>query len=168
MSLSKAPPLNDTEFSAAFRDQATDEDIEAVLRHLIFWSYAMRDPFGRVCAVGRGTRSECIENSFRLAVITPSRISHLLRTPSTKPAPSMVLGDSSSGHLSSTQIRRSGRHRQMCSGPAVSFWPHAGVDPARVTFSVAQGDRSTTHVVTLGGVMHERSPLAWQSARTRH
>jgi hypothetical protein len=67
MSLSKAPPLNDTEFSAAFRDQATDEDIEAVLRHLIFWSYVMRDPFGRVCAVGRGTRSECIENAFRLA-----------------------------------------------------------------------------------------------------
>jgi len=27
----------------------------------------MRDPFGRVCAVGRGTRAECIKNAFKLA-----------------------------------------------------------------------------------------------------
>jgi hypothetical protein len=27
----------------------------------------MRDPFGKVCAVGRGTRADCIENAFKLA-----------------------------------------------------------------------------------------------------
>ena len=65
--MSKAPPLTDAEFGVAFRDSATDDDIETVLRHLIFWLYIMRDPFGRVCSVGRGTRAECIENAVELA-----------------------------------------------------------------------------------------------------
>jgi hypothetical protein len=65
--MSKPPILTDTEFSAALRDDATDEELERVLRHLLFWSYILRDPFGRVCALGRGTRAECIENAFQLA-----------------------------------------------------------------------------------------------------
>jgi hypothetical protein len=51
----------------ASREGATDEEIEVKLRHLTFWSYIVRDPFGKVCALGRGTRAECIENAFRLA-----------------------------------------------------------------------------------------------------
>jgi hypothetical protein len=27
----------------------------------------MRDPFGKVCVVGRGTRTECINNAFDLS-----------------------------------------------------------------------------------------------------
>jgi hypothetical protein len=51
----------------AFRDGVTDAEIETKLRDLMFWSYVMRDPFGKVCAVGKGTRAECIEDAFRLA-----------------------------------------------------------------------------------------------------
>jgi hypothetical protein len=65
--MSKAPPLTDRETNAAFREGATDEDIEAVLRDLIVWSYIMRDPFGKVCAVGKGTRADCIKHAFELA-----------------------------------------------------------------------------------------------------
>src|SRR5262245_39880727 len=57
----------DAELRAAFREGASEEEIEAVLRHLFLWSYVMRDPFGRVCAVGRGTRAECVEHAFKLA-----------------------------------------------------------------------------------------------------
>ena len=55
--MSEPPPLTDSEISATHREGATDEEIELVLRDLHYWSYAMRDPFGKVCAVGRGTRS---------------------------------------------------------------------------------------------------------------
>ena len=65
--MSEAPPLTDREFNATFREGATDDDIEAVLRDLVFWSYIVRDPFGNVCAAGRGTRAECIEHAFKLA-----------------------------------------------------------------------------------------------------
>jgi hypothetical protein len=65
--MSEAPPLTDRELDAVFRKGATDEEIEAVLRHLFFWSYIMRDPCGRVCAVGRGTRAECIKSAFDLS-----------------------------------------------------------------------------------------------------
>jgi hypothetical protein len=65
--MSEAPPLTDREFDAAFREGATDEEIEGVLRQLVFWSYIMRDPFGKVCVVGRGTRTECINNAFDLS-----------------------------------------------------------------------------------------------------
>jgi hypothetical protein len=61
------PLLTDEEMDTAFREGATDEEIEVKLRDLMFWSYIMRDPLGKVCAVGRGTRAECIENAFRLA-----------------------------------------------------------------------------------------------------
>ena len=67
MSKSSPPLLTDEEMELAHREGATDEEIEVKLRHLIFWSYIMRDPFGKVCALGRGTRAECIENAFRLA-----------------------------------------------------------------------------------------------------
>ena len=68
MSKSSHPPLlTDEEMELASREGATDEEIEVKLRHLIFWSYIVRDPFGKVCAVGRGTRAECIENAFPLA-----------------------------------------------------------------------------------------------------
>jgi hypothetical protein len=33
--MSEAPPITDREFEAAFREGATDEQIEAVLRHLL-------------------------------------------------------------------------------------------------------------------------------------
>jgi hypothetical protein len=61
------PPLTDSELDLAFREGATDEEIEFKLRDLMRWSYIMRDPLGKVCAVGRGTRPECIENAFRIA-----------------------------------------------------------------------------------------------------
>jgi hypothetical protein len=61
------PLLTDEEMEISFRDGATDEEIEVKLRDLMFWSYIMRDPLGKVCAVGRGTRAECIQNAFRLA-----------------------------------------------------------------------------------------------------
>ena len=68
MSKSSHPPLlTDEEMELASREGASDEEIEVKLRHLIFWSYIVRDPFGKVCAVGRGTRAECIENAFPLA-----------------------------------------------------------------------------------------------------
>jgi hypothetical protein len=61
------PLLTDDDLKAAFREGATDEEIERRLRHLTCWSYIMRDPFGKVSAVGRGTRAECIENAFKLS-----------------------------------------------------------------------------------------------------
>jgi hypothetical protein len=64
---SYGPLLTDDEMEVSFREGATDEEIEGKLRHLMFWSYIMRNPLGKVCAVGRGTRAECIENAFRLA-----------------------------------------------------------------------------------------------------
>ena len=67
MSKSSPPLLTHEEMELAHREGATDEEIEVKLRHLIFWSYIMRDPFGKVCALGRGTRAECTENAFRLA-----------------------------------------------------------------------------------------------------
>jgi len=59
--------LTDGETEIAFREGATDEEIELKLRDLMLWSYIMRDPFGQVCAVGKGTRAECIENAFGIA-----------------------------------------------------------------------------------------------------
>ena len=61
------PPLTDSELDLAFREGATDQEIKSKLRDLMRWSYIMRDPLGKVCAVGRGTRAECIENAFRIA-----------------------------------------------------------------------------------------------------
>jgi hypothetical protein len=63
----QCPPLTDGELDLAFREGATDEEIEFKLRDLRRWSYIMRDPLGKVCAVGKGTRAECIENAFRIA-----------------------------------------------------------------------------------------------------
>src|SRR5262249_23197918 len=63
----QCPPLTDSELDLAFRKGATDVEIEAKLRHLFFWSYIMRDPLDRVCAVGKGTRADCIENAFKIA-----------------------------------------------------------------------------------------------------
>jgi hypothetical protein len=61
--MSEPPRLTRNEH-IAFRERATDEEIEAVLRNLIFWSYIVRNPFGKVCALGRGTRADCILNAF--------------------------------------------------------------------------------------------------------
>ena len=63
----KPPPLTDSELDIAERKGATDEQIEAKLRDLMLWSYIVRDPFGMVCAVGRGARADCIENAFKIA-----------------------------------------------------------------------------------------------------
>ena len=60
-------PLTDGEMEIAFREGATDEEIELKLRDLMLWSHVLRDPLGQVCAVGKGTRAECIENAFRIA-----------------------------------------------------------------------------------------------------
>jgi hypothetical protein len=65
--MSKPPPLADSEIDTAFREGATDDEIEAKLRDLLFWSYIMRDPFGMVCAVGKGQREDCIREAVRLA-----------------------------------------------------------------------------------------------------
>jgi len=54
------PHLTDSEMELAFRNGATDEEIEGALRHLFFWSYIVRDPLGRVCATGRGARAEAL------------------------------------------------------------------------------------------------------------
>ena len=61
------PPLTDEETEISFREGATDEEIEVKLRDMLLWSYVMRSPFGKVCAVGKGSRAECIEYAFRLA-----------------------------------------------------------------------------------------------------
>jgi hypothetical protein len=60
----QCPPLTDSELDLAFSEGATDVEIEAKLRHLFFWSYIMRDSLGRVCAVGKGTRADCIRETF--------------------------------------------------------------------------------------------------------
>jgi hypothetical protein len=52
--MSEPPLLTRNELDIAFREGATDDQIEAVLRNLIFWSYIVRNPFGKVCALGRG------------------------------------------------------------------------------------------------------------------
>ena len=58
------PPLTDREMRVAFSKGATDEEIEATLRNLFYWSYIVRDPLDHVCAVGKGTRADCIKNAF--------------------------------------------------------------------------------------------------------
>jgi len=63
----QCPALTHDELDLAFREGATDAEIEAKIRDLFFWSYIMRNPLGRVCAVGRGTRKDCIENAFNFA-----------------------------------------------------------------------------------------------------
>jgi hypothetical protein len=63
----QCPPLSDNDFAVAFREGATDEEIEAKLRDLFFWCYIMRNPLGKVCAAGRGTRADCIKSAFELA-----------------------------------------------------------------------------------------------------
>ena len=60
------PTLTTSEMNVVFRQDNTDEDIGAAIRDLFFWSYILRNPFGKVCAVGRGTRADCIRNAFRL------------------------------------------------------------------------------------------------------
>jgi hypothetical protein len=65
--MSNARPISDSEFHIVFREGATDDEIEANLRDLLFWSSMVRDPLGAVCAVGRGTRADCIKQAFRLA-----------------------------------------------------------------------------------------------------
>jgi hypothetical protein len=64
--MTEPQPINDEEFEVAFRQGATDEEIEAAIRDLRFWSYILRDPFGKVCAIGRGTRADCIRYAFQL------------------------------------------------------------------------------------------------------
>jgi hypothetical protein len=51
-------PLTDSELDLAFREGATDGEIEAKLRHLFF---------GRVYAVGKGTRADCVREALRHA-----------------------------------------------------------------------------------------------------
>jgi hypothetical protein len=61
------PLITDSDWEVVLRKGATDEEIEVTLRDLFFWSYIVRDPLGRVCAVGRGTRADCVRNAFVLA-----------------------------------------------------------------------------------------------------
>jgi len=60
------PTLTTSEMNVVFRQGLTDEDIGAAIRDLFFWSYILRNPFGKVCAVGRGTRADCIHHAFQL------------------------------------------------------------------------------------------------------
>jgi hypothetical protein len=56
----RQPTLSDVEMDAAFREDATDEEIASTLRDPFFWSYIVRDPGGEVVCCGRGkTRVEC-------------------------------------------------------------------------------------------------------------
>jgi hypothetical protein len=59
----RSPDFN---WPVAFGEGATDEEIESVLRDPFFWSFILRNPFGKVCAVGRGTRADCIRDAFQL------------------------------------------------------------------------------------------------------
>jgi hypothetical protein len=61
------PPLTNSEMDVAFRKGATDEEIAAAVRDLDFWSFIMRDPLGKVCALGKGTRADCIRSAFELS-----------------------------------------------------------------------------------------------------
>jgi hypothetical protein len=73
MMLEEPPFLTDDEWDAIFRDGATDEEIESVLRHVFYWAWIVRDPLGKVCATGRdATRVEAIRCAFELADATPS------------------------------------------------------------------------------------------------
>jgi hypothetical protein len=68
MMLEVPPPLTDEEWDAIFRDGATDEEIESVLRHVFYWAWIGRDPLGKMCATGRdATRAEAIRYAFELA-----------------------------------------------------------------------------------------------------
>ena len=98
--MSEAPPLTDRELNAAFREGASDEDIEAVLRDLVFWSYVMRDPFGNVCASIKGREPTASKTPSNLQITTLSTISRSSRTSRTKPEPSMELGVSCFGRRS--------------------------------------------------------------------
>lgn len=60
------PPLTDGEMNLVLRPGATDDEIEPTIQHLYFWSYILRNPFGNVCAWGRGTRADCIRYAFKL------------------------------------------------------------------------------------------------------
>jgi hypothetical protein len=60
------PLLTPSEMTLVFRLGATDEEIERKIRDLYFWSYILRNPFAEVCAVGRGTRADCLRHAFRL------------------------------------------------------------------------------------------------------
>jgi hypothetical protein len=52
--------LSDAVCNAVMSQGATDEEIAAVLRHPLRWSYVVRDPNGRAACWGRGkTRAEC-------------------------------------------------------------------------------------------------------------
>ena len=63
---SHPPPLKESEMNLVFRPGATDDEIEPTIRDLYFWSYILRNPFGKVCAGGRGTRADCIHHAFQL------------------------------------------------------------------------------------------------------
>ena len=63
---SHPPPLTPSEMNVLSRQGATDEEIEFAIRDLHFWSYILRNPFGKVCAFGRGTRADCIRYAFQL------------------------------------------------------------------------------------------------------
>jgi hypothetical protein len=45
--MSEPPLLTRNELDIAFREGATDDQIEAVLRNLIFWSYIVRNPLAK-------------------------------------------------------------------------------------------------------------------------
>ena len=81
----------------------------------MFLSYIVRDPFGKVCAIGRGTRAECIENAFRDA--DEHAIDHfsILEDRRKKPAPLTALGALCCGRHGLTQTLAFGQRRLMCS-----------------------------------------------------
>jgi hypothetical protein len=60
MTKRRQPTLSDADMDAAFREDATDEEIAATLRDPVFWAYFVRDPRGEVVCCGKGkTRAEC-------------------------------------------------------------------------------------------------------------
>ena len=49
----QCPALTHNELDLAFREGATDAEIEAKICDLFFWSYIVRNPLGRVCGRSR-------------------------------------------------------------------------------------------------------------------
>src|SRR5262249_32249953 len=85
------------------------DEIEAKLRDLLFWSYMMRDPFGMVCAVGKGQREDCIREAFSQADEHAIAAFSIINDAVDENRAIMALGGSCCGHLGSIAILGSGR-----------------------------------------------------------
>jgi hypothetical protein len=77
---SKCPPLTNSEFNVAFREGATDAEIEAKIRDLFFWSYIVRNPFGKSVLLGEEPEQTASKTRSSSPTSTRSTASRRLRT----------------------------------------------------------------------------------------